>query len=174
MANKLKLEIDGLQVGTNQLITQNGQVLVGRNLQVNGNTYIQNMFINGTVFNANLTNAQLGNFRESTVTLGRLQTGTQLTLANGTYQTASLSSNVTCVFSMPQPVSGQSFTLLIRQDVLGTFGNGAALFTPTASTRWGIAGAPTISQTPGKLDIVSFTSDGVYWFGSYTQGFNAY
>lgn len=44
--NKIVLEKDGLQVGTNQLITSGGGVTVGQNLVVQGNT-----FIDGTALN---------------------------------------------------------------------------------------------------------------------------
>lgn len=38
--NKIVLEQDGLQVGNNQLVASGGGVTVGRNLVVNGNSYI--------------------------------------------------------------------------------------------------------------------------------------
>ena len=50
----------------------------------------------------------------------------------------------------------------------GGTGNGTATFT---SVKWGTAGAPTITAAAGKMDILSFVSDGTNWYGSIAQGY---
>jgi hypothetical protein len=49
-----------------------------------------------------------------------------------------------------------------------TTGNGTATFT---GVKWNSAGAPTITATAGKMDILTFVSDGTNWYGSYSQGY---
>ena len=56
--------------------------------------------------------------------------------------------------------------LLLKQ--AAATGNGTATFT---SVKWNGVGAPTITATAGKMDILSFISDGTNWYGSITQGF---
>jgi hypothetical protein len=36
---------------------------------------------------------------------------------------------------------------------------------------WNSSGAPTITATVGKMDILTFVSDGTNWYGSYSQGY---
>jgi hypothetical protein len=56
--------------------------------------------------------------------------------------------------------------LYLRQPATGT---------PTTATftnvRWGTAGAPVITAVLGRMDIVTFFSDGTYWYGQYAQGY---
>ncbi len=47
-------------------------------------------------------------------------------------------------------------------------GNGTATFT---GVKWGTAGAPTITATAGKMDILTFIADGTNWYGSIAQGY---
>jgi len=67
---------------------------------------------------------------------------------------------------MPTATAGKSFTLLLKQ--AAATGNGTATFT---GVKWGTAGAPTITATAGKMDILSFVSDGTNWYGSVAAGF---
>jgi hypothetical protein len=60
----------------------------------------------------------------------------------------------------------KSFMLLLKQ--AAATGNGTATFT---SVKWNGTGAPTITATAGKMDILSFVSDGTNWYGSFTQGY---
>ena len=46
--------------------------------------------------------------------------------------------------------------------------NGTATFT---SVKFPASGAPTITATAGKMDILTFVADGTNWYGSYTQGY---
>jgi hypothetical protein len=67
---------------------------------------------------------------------------------------------------MPTATAGKSFVLLLKQ--AASTGNGTATFT---SVKFGTAGAPTITATAGKMDILTFIADGTNWYGSATQGY---
>ena len=73
---------------------------------------------------------------------------------------------IACTFTMPTATAGKSFVLLLKQ--AAATGNGTATFT---SVKWGSAGAPTITATAGKMDILTFIADGTNWYGSIAQGY---
>jgi len=116
--------------------------------------------------NKTLTNPTVTDYVESVVALGIVATSVALSLTNGTVQTATLTASSLCVFTMPTATAGKSFVLLLKQ--AATTGNGTASFT---NVKFGSAGAPTITATAGKMDILSFVSDGTNWYGSITQGY---
>jgi len=89
-----------------------------------------------------------------------------LALTNGTVQIITLTASTACTFTMPTTTAGKSFVLLLKQPA--STGNGTATFT---SVKWGTAGAPTITATAGKMDILTFISDGTNWYGSIAQGY---
>jgi hypothetical protein len=71
---------------------------------------------------------------------------------------------------MPTATAGKSFVMLLKQ--AASTGNGAATFGASgAPVKWGLVGAPTITITAGKMDILTFVSDGTNWYGSYVQGY---
>ena len=107
-----------------------------------------------------------GDYIEGVVAIGTVTTSNTLSLANGTVQTATLTASTACTFTMPTAVAGKSFMLLLKQ--AAATGNGTATFT---SVKWNGVGTPTITATAGKMDILSFISDGTNWYGSITQGF---
>ena len=113
-----------------------------------------------------LVNPTLKNYTESVVAIGTVTTSATIDLTNGTVQTATLTASTACTFTMPTPVAGKSFTLLLKQ--AAATGNGTATFT---GVKWGSAGTPTITATAGTMDILSFFSDGVNWYGSLVQGY---
>ena len=112
-----------------------------------------------------LTNPTVTNYVESVVAIGTVTSSNTLALTNGTVQTATLTASTACTFTMPTATAGKSFILLLKQ--AASTGNGTATFT---SVKWGTAGAPTITATAGKMDILSFVSDGTNWYGSIVQG----
>jgi hypothetical protein len=67
---------------------------------------------------------------------------------------------------MPTATAGKSFTLLLKQPASGTATT--ATFT---GVKWGTAGAPTITATLGRLDIIAFVADGTNWYGTASQGY---
>ena len=119
-----------------------------------------------TLTNKTLTNPSVNNYTEGVVAIGTVTTASTLSLTNGTVQTATLTASTACTFTMPTATAGKSFILLLKQ--AASTGNGTATFT---GVKWGTAGAPTITATAGKMDILSFVSDGTNWYGSVAAGF---
>jgi len=119
-----------------------------------------------TLSNKTLTNPTVTNYVESVVAIGTVTTSNTISLTNGTVQNATLTASTACTFTMPTATAGKSFVLLLKQ--AASTGNGIATFT---SVKWGTAGAPTITATAGKMDILTFISDGTNWYGSITQGY---
>jgi len=119
-----------------------------------------------TLTNKTLTNPTVTNYVESVVAIGTVTTTNTISLTNGTVQTATLTASTACTFTMPTNVAGKSFVLLLKQ--AATTGNGTATFT---SVKFGTAGAPTITATAGKMDILTFIADGTNWYGSIAQGY---
>ena len=113
-----------------------------------------------------LTNPTVTNYVESVVAIGTVTSSSTLALTNGTVQTATLTASTACTFTMPTATAGKSFVLLLKQ--AASTGNGTATFT---SVKWGTAGAPTITATAGKMDILTFIADGTNWYGSIAQGY---
>jgi hypothetical protein len=120
------------------------------------------------VFNntPSVTNPTVTNYTESVVAIGTVTTTNTISLTSGTVQTATLTASTACTFTMPTATAGKSFILLLKQ--AAATGNGTATFT---GVKWGSAGAPTITATAGKMDILSFVADGTNWYGSITQGY---
>lgn len=101
-------------------------------------------------------------FTESVTSIGNSGSSQTFSLVNGTVITCTLSNN--CVFTMPSPVAGKSFTLFLNTGV----GNFTATF---SGVLWSDAAPPTITTTANEIDILSFISDGTYWYGSYSQNY---
>jgi hypothetical protein len=119
-----------------------------------------------TMTNKTLTNPTVNNYTEGVVSIGTVTTASTLSLTSGTVQTATLTASTACTFTMPTATAGKSFVLLLKQ--AASTGNGTATFT---SVKWGTAGAPTITATAGKMDILTFIADGTNWYGSVSQGY---
>jgi hypothetical protein len=119
-----------------------------------------------TLTNKTLTNPTVTNYVETVVAIGTVTTSSTLSLTSGTVQTATLTASTACTFTMPTATAGKSFVLLLKQ--AAATGNGTATFT---SVKWGTAGAPTITATAGKMDILTFIADGTNWYGSIAQGY---
>jgi hypothetical protein len=113
-----------------------------------------------------VNNPTVTNYVESVVAIGTVSSSHTLALTNGTVQTATLTASTACTFTMPTATAGKSFILLLKQ--AASTGNGSATFT---GVKWGTAGAPTISATAGKMDILTFVADGTNWYGSIAQGY---
>jgi hypothetical protein len=113
-----------------------------------------------------INNQTVTNYVESVVTIGTVTSSNTLSLTNGTVQTATLTASTACTFTMPTATAGKSFMLFLKQ--AASTGNGSATFT---SVKWGTAGAPTITATAGKMDILTFAADGTNWYGSIAQGY---
>jgi len=119
-----------------------------------------------TLTNKTITNPTVTNYVESVVAIGTVTTASTIALTSGTVQTATLTASTACTFTMPTATAGKSFILLLKQ--AASTGNGTATFT---GVKWGTSGAPTITATAGKMDILSFVADGTNWYGNITQGY---
>lgn len=113
-----------------------------------------------------INNPTVTNYVESVVAIGTVTSSSTLSLTNGTVQTATLTASTACTFTMPTATAGKSFILLLKQ--AASTGNGTATFT---GVKWSASGAPTITATAGKMDILTFVADGTNWYGSYVQGY---
>jgi len=113
-----------------------------------------------------ITNPTITNYVESVVAIGTVTSTNTIALTSGTVQTATLTASTACTFTMPTATAGKSFILLLKQ--AATTGGGTATFT---GVKFGTAGAPTITATAGKMDIMTFVADGTNWYGSVAAGY---
>jgi hypothetical protein len=105
-------------------------------------------------------------YTETITASGTVGASATLAITAGTILTATLTSATACTFTMPTATAGKSFTLLLKQPASGTATT--ATFT---GVKWGSIGAPTITATVGKLDILAFIADGTNWYGTASQGY---
>jgi hypothetical protein len=138
------------------------QIATVANTQITGNIISSQISPNLTL-NGNTT---VTSYVEAVVAIGTVTTSSTIALTNGTVQTATLTASTACTFTMPTNVAGKSFVLLLKQ--AASTGNGTATFT---GVKFGTAGAPTITATAGKMDILTFIADGTNWYGSISQGY---
>lgn len=116
-----------------------------------------------------LTRPYIGGYTEGNFTISSAGASQVLSLASYTVFIVTLTSATPCTFTMPtgtSAVAGKSFSVYLKQPSTGTFTT--ATFT---NVRWAGGTAPTITAALGKMDILSFTSDGVRWYGSFIQNF---
>jgi hypothetical protein len=119
-----------------------------------------------TLTNKTLTNPTVTSYVEAVVAIGTVTGASTIALTTGTVQTATLTASTACTFTMPTATAGKSFVLLLKQ--AAATGNGTATFT---GVKFGSSGAPTITATAGKMDILTFIADGTNWYGSAAQGY---
>ena len=120
----------------------------------------------GTASSITLANPTISAYTENVIAIGTVSPASTLSIANGTFQTVTLTASTACTFTMPTATAGKSFILLVKQ--AASTGNGTATFT---GVKFGTAGAPTITATAGKMDLFTFVSDGTNWYGSASQGY---
>lgn len=155
----MPITLNGTTGITTPADTVTGNATVGGTLNVTGATALSSTLgVTG--------NTTLGSYSETVVAIGTVTTANTLSLTNGTVQTATLTASTACTFTMPTATAGKSFILLLKQ--AATTGNGTATFT---GVKWNSSGAPTITATAGKMDILTFVSDGTNWYGSASQGY---
>lgn len=113
-----------------------------------------------------IATSTINGYTEGTVAVGPVGATATLAITTGTVLTATLTASTACTFTMPPVGAGKSFVLYLKQPAVT--GNGTAAFTAVA---WPNAAAPVITATAGKMDILSFVSDGVKWYGNFAQNF---
>jgi hypothetical protein len=119
-----------------------------------------------TISSATVATPTINGYTEGVVAIGAAGASQTLSITAGTVITATLTSATPCTFTMPTAVAGKAFTLYLKQPVTGTATT--ATFT---GVKWAAATAPVITAAVGKMDILSFVSDGTNWYGSFIQNF---
>jgi hypothetical protein len=113
-----------------------------------------------------ITNANINAYTEGVVAVGTVGATATLSISAGTVLTATLTASTACTFTMPALAAGKSFVLYLKQPAVT--GNGTATFTGVA---WAGAAAPVVTATAGRMDILSFVSDGVKWYGNIVKNY---
>lgn len=90
-----------------------------------------------------------------------------ISIAASTVIIVQLTSNTPCTFTMPALQAGKSFALYLKQPLTGTSVS-TATFTGAV---WSGGSAPSLNNTLGRLDIFSFVSDGVKWYGNVSKNY---
>lgn len=90
-----------------------------------------------------------------------------ISIATSTVIIVQLTSNTPCTFTMPALQAGKSFALYLKQPLTGTPVS-TATFTGAV---WSGGSAPSLNNTFGRLDIFSFVSDGVKWYGNVSKNY---
>jgi molybdopterin-binding protein len=140
-----------------------GQVLVSNGSSAPG---FSSTISSATLSSPTLTNPTVSAYTETVVALGTVTSSATIAISSGTVITATLTASTACTFTMPTATAGKSFVLLLKQ--AASTGNGTATFT---GVKWPTAGAPTITATAGRMDILTFIADGTNWYGTYVQGY---
>lgn len=123
---------------------------------------------NKTLTTPVLTNPTVTDYVETLNAIGTVGGSSTLSLSSGTVLTATLTVNTPCTFTMPAATAGKSFVLLLKQASSVSPAAGSATFT---NVKWSSNGAPTITATANKMDILTFVADGTNWYGSFVQGY---
>ena len=159
------IDIDTLGVKS---ITQTGSTALVAGSIVSGAMVV--IEYDGTRFQLltpnSFVNPIIRGYTEIVTSSGTVGATATLSISAGTVLTATLTSATPCTFTMPTSTAGKSFMLLLKQPAAGSATT--ATFT---GVKFGTLGAPTITATVGKMDILSFVSDGTNWYGSIVQGY---
>jgi hypothetical protein len=105
---------------------------------------------------------ELATVTETAYAIGNSGTAITIDLANGTFQSVTMTGN--CTFTMPTATAGRSFTLRVNTGA----GGFAGTFT---GVKWQGSVAPTLTSAASRLDIIAFVADGTNWYGVITQNF---
>jgi len=107
-------------------------------------------------------NLVFNTFTENIITNTSSGSGIVLDINNGTIYKVTLTDN--CNFTMPNTIAGKSFSMFLNTGS----GNYVVSF---SGVLWSDSEPPTITTTSNKIDILSFISDGNYWYGNYSQNY---
>lgn len=152
---------------TTMTVASNGSLTLG-NDGTYWNAYSLDLINNSaTLTSLPLVTPIVTGFTETVSAVGTVGATSTLSLGSGTMLWATLTSATACTFTMPTAATGLEFFLALRQPASGT---------PTTATftgvKWPATGAPTITATVGKADLLSFICyDATNWYGTYVQGF---
>ena len=160
-------------LGAKSITRLGATALIAGDLIINSVAFIvydgtQFQLLNPNTF-TNITftgNATFAAYTETITASGTVGATATLSIALGTVLTATLTSATACTFTMPTATAGKSFVLLLKQPA-----SGSATTATFTGVKWNSGGAPTITATVGKLDILAFVADGTNWYGTATQGY---
>jgi hypothetical protein len=96
---------------------------------------------------------------EKSSAVGNSGSTNTLSLSSASVQTVTLSAS--CTFTMPTATAAATLTVILSQG-----GSNTATFT---GVKWPGATAPTITTGAGKIDVLTFVSDGTSWYGVAVQ-----
>lgn len=109
--------------------------------------------------NSTLTNPRITNYTETAYNAGSSSLSYTVNLSNGTNHLITLSDN--CTITMPSVGLGKSFMIFLNS------GFSSAGYSVTWSgVKWPLGIVPSLSSTTNTVDIFSFFSDGVSWYGT--------
>jgi len=170
IAGDLTVTGNDIKSSTATALTLSGaDVTVAGDLTVTGNDIKSSSATAMSMSGADVSmqgNTSFKNYTEGVVAIGTVGASHTFDLANGTVQTATLTSATACTFTMPTATAGKSFVVLLKQPASGS--TTTATFT---GVKWSGGTAPTITATLGRLDVISFFADGTNWYGSFIQNF---
>ena len=132
-----------------------GATVASSNLQKTGDTMTGNLTVGADLI--------VTGYKETHTDNGNTGTARTIDITDSTIQTYTLNGN--CVFTMPTPDAGRSFTVLLK--------TGAGSFTGTfTGVKFPGNVAPTITASGNRLDTLTFISDGINWYGNAVQDYH--
>ena len=132
-----------------------GATIASSNLQKTGDTMTGNLTVGADLI--------VTGYKETHTDNGNTGTARTIDITDSTIQTYTLNGN--CVFTMPTPDAGRSFTVLLK--------TGAGSFTGTfTGVKFPGNVAPTITASGNRLDTLTFISDGTNWYGNAVQDYH--
>lgn len=119
----------------------------------------------GTINSSTANGLTIAGFTENPASATIPSTYT-INIATYTVWFLTLTSATPSTITMPTVGAGKSFTVYVFQPSTGT-----ATTATFSGVKWSGGVAPTVTPTLGKVDVFSFISDGVNWYGSTLQNF---
>ena len=156
------------EVGSGSVVFASGVVGSGSAVLASGVVGSGSAVLNTspTIATPTISTPTINGYIEGNSNIGVVVASATLSIASSTVLTATLTASTACTFTMPPVGAGKSFVLYLKQ--APTTGNGTAAFTGVA---WPGGAAPVMTATAARLDIFSFVSDGVKWYGNFTKNY---
>lgn len=153
--------------GTGSVVLASGTIGSGSAVLASAATGSGNAVLETT---PTLSGPTINAYTEGTVALGVVGASSTLAITAGTVLTATLTASVATTFTLPPVGAGKSFVLYLKQPASGT-GTVTFVTSPAGNIAWPGAVSPAATATAGKLDIFSFVSDGLKWYGTVIKNY---